>query len=358
VKKIAWVVGLVLVARFLAELPGERIRRGQNDFLAFYAGASLVGTGDLYSASAMKTLQLREAAIHLPSVLYIRPDFYAALLKPLALLSFQNAYLLFQSLNLAALLFFLHRFRARSRILWMAPISIPIWLCFANGQDLLLFLSLLSLAWLALGRQKDFLAGFILALATFKPHFLVFLPIVLAFHRRWGAILGGLTGLSTLYCLAACWEGPGWLFRFFAAIRQPEIHPAPFGFLNLRGITTAFSLDPLWLIPLTLLFAAIFIWILWSVRNLPLNHGFTLALLAALLLSFHLGMHDCALLLLIAAIAPIQTPLESGALALSYPLVYWLLLFDGWLSALPALAAFALLAYQFLSIKKPLLSSK
>jgi len=58
------------------------------------------------------------------------------------------------------------------------------------------------------------------------------------------------------------------------------------------------------------------------------------------------------LLLLIAALAPIQSPLESGALALSYPLVYWFLLFDGWLSALPALAAFALLGYQFLSIKK------
>jgi hypothetical protein len=153
VKKIAWVLGLILLALFLANLPGERIRRGQNNFLAFYAGASLVGTGDLYSASAMKTLQLREAAIHLPSVLYIRPDFYAALLKPLALLSFQNAYLLFQSLNLAALLFFLYRFRSRSRILWLAPISIPIWLCFANGQDVLLFLFLLSLAWLALGRK-------------------------------------------------------------------------------------------------------------------------------------------------------------------------------------------------------------
>ncbi len=350
-KKFAWVLGLLLLALFLGNLPGERIRRGQNDFLQFYGGASLAGTGQLHSTSAMQAVHLRATGIYVPSVQYVRPDYYAVLLKPLAALSFSHAYLLFQVLNLAAALFFLHQFR-RPYLLWLAPICLPLWLCFANGQDVPLLLGLLTLAWLCLNRQQDFLAGLILALATFKPHFLLFLPFALAFHRRWRAIFGGLSGLAALFLLAAWAEGPGWLLRYPSVIRRPDIHPEPFGFLNLRGITTALHMDSFWLAALTLIFAALFLWSLWLMRNLPLEHGFAVALLAALLLSYHIGIHDCALLLFIAAIAPAQSPLESGALALSYPLAHWLLLFDGWFPALPALAAFSVVALQIYWIVK------
>lgn len=345
-KKFGWGLGVFLLVLFLGQLSRNRILQGQNDFLQFYGGATLVGTGNLHSTSAMEAVHRRETGNYIPSVQFVRPDYYAVLLKPLAWLPFSSAYWLFQSINLAAILLFLYLFRQRRTLLWFAPICLPLWVCFANGQDVPLLLCLIALSVVCLRQRLDFLAGLLLALATFKPHFILLLPFVFAFHGRWRVIAGGITGLLGLYTLAAVVEGPDWLLRYPAVLSRPDIHPEPFGFLNLRGITSALNLPPLWLPLLSITCAMALLLLLWRTRRLPLENGLALALLGGILFSYHLGIHDCALLLLIAALAPSLSPLESGALALSYPLTYWLLLLDGPIPALPALCACALIGYQ------------
>lgn len=337
-KWLGLAIGLLLVIAFAAQLPGGRIAAGQNDFLQFYGGAKLAGTGQLHSIEAMKELQLREAGIYLPAVQYVRPDYYAVLLKPLGWLPFRTAYWLFQALNLAALGGLLWMYRDAVWLRWLVPVSIPLVISFANGQDVPLLLFLLGAA----VKRKGLAGGALLALCTIKLHFLVLVPLVLIFWRRWQTIAGGVVTMVGLVGIGAWSEGWDWVLRYPGYLRRPEIHPDQLQFLNLRGIVKAAALSDA-----TLLYVAValaFVGMLWVLRNRSIEVGFAAALLGGMLLSYHLGVHDCSLLLLVLALAPRGSTLERGVIVLATPVPYYLLMLDGWVGAIPALALVGVVA--------------
>ncbi|MBM3762525.1 MAG: DUF2029 domain-containing protein [Acidobacteria bacterium] len=235
VKQIGLIAGILLVLAFGSQMQWRRVFAGQNDFLAFYGGAKLVGTGELHSDQAMEREHRQAAGVWLPGVLYIRPDFYAVMLKPLGWFPYPVAYTLFQALNLAAMIGFVWLYRARKGLLWLLPFSIPLLANFVNSQDVPLILFAISLALWADSRGFPFVAGLLLAFCSIKAHFLVFLPVALLLHRRWRILAGGVSGGVILFLTGAAFEGWHWLWRYPSILNRPEIHPDPFQFLFRSG---------------------------------------------------------------------------------------------------------------------------
>jgi hypothetical protein len=348
VKWIGLFIGMVLTVAFAVQLPKSRVLNGQNDFLQFYGGATLAGTGQLHSPEAMKQVHLREAGMHLPAVQYVRPDYYAVALKPLAWLPFKTAYALFQLLNLLALAGFLWLFRDAASLKWMVAMSIPLAVSFANGQDVPLVLFLMALALQMHQRGWPVWAGVILALCTIKLHFLIFVPVVLILWKQWRVIAGGAAAMVALIGIGAISEGWDWVLRYPGYLRRPEIHPDGLQFINLRGILMAAGItDGAWVLALTAGTALSVLAGLWLIRRRSFETGMAAALLGGLLLSYHLGVHDCSLFLLIIALAPAASWLGRGAIALAFPLPYYFLMLDGWIGAIPAILLCALAVLSF-----------
>jgi hypothetical protein len=353
-KGVKWIgigIGLLLVVAFGSQLPWQRVALGQNDFLQFYGGARLAGSGDLHSIEAMKQVQQEVAGIWLPAVQYVRPDYYAVLLKPLAWLPFLWAYWGFQVLNLGALLGFLWLWRERQELIWLGIVSIPLLVCFVNGQDVLLLTVMLGAAvWLE-ERGRGFVAGLLLALCTIKLHFLILIPLALLLGRRWKVIGGGVAGMAGLVSIGAFSEGWDWVLRYPSYLRRPEIHPESFQFVNLRGIALGLGTEVA--VGVGLVVGVALLGLLWKGRNGPLRELMAISLLGGIVGSFHLGIHDCSLLLVVVAMARPGSALGVGAMLLSLPVAYWLLMLDGALGAVPALLLCGTIVWEFVKSFEP-----
>ncbi len=350
-KWIGIFIGVLLMALFASQIADTRVLKAQNDFLQFYGGAELVGTGHLHDPAAMRAVQMRVAGVWLPAVLYVRPDYYAVLLKPLSWLPFSAAYAMFQLANLAALLGFLWLERRNHNLKWLAVMSIPLVVSFANGQDVPLLLFFIALGMHLYRRGLPFWAGVCFTLCTIKLHFLVFVPVVLLLWRQWHMIAGGAVSFGALTALAARFEGWDWVLRYPAVVRNPIIHPNELQFLNLRGIAKVIPGGDAWaLTTLTVVGIGAILATLWLNRNRNFEHSIAIALLGGMLVSFHLGFHDCALLLAVFALAVPDSVLSKAAIVLSFPAMYFLLLFNGLIGAVPAIMAVIFLAQILLEL--------
>ncbi len=144
----------------LGYLQRERALKGQNDFVQLYAGARLAGTPDLYSRSANLALIKSIQGFTMDTVVYTRPPFYAALLRPLAALPYHVAYAIFSFLTLGSILWFVIRFSKECPSLpFFAAMSIPLLTALCNGQDTPFLLAILGGSILLTRRRMEFLGG-------------------------------------------------------------------------------------------------------------------------------------------------------------------------------------------------------
>src|SRR5690349_1547649 len=119
------VLGLVFLL-LLAYPQRDRMLKGQNDFVAFYAGAKLVGTPDLYSRAANLATIQETLGFSMVGTTYLRPPFYAVILKPLAALPYRTAYAIFLGSLLVSVLWFVFRFSRECRELpFFAALGVP-----------------------------------------------------------------------------------------------------------------------------------------------------------------------------------------------------------------------------------------
>ena len=350
---IAVISAAALTALWAYFLPLRRVARGQNDFLAFYAGAKLAGAPDLYSAQTAKQMQAEMAGIWLPAVIYIRPPFYAALLKPLARMPYRAAYWLFQALNLAALASFLWKWGRRDPWLWaLGAISIPVATAFANGQDILLLVWTCAAAYELETRGKQFRAGLLISLLAVKFHVFVFVPLVVALRRQWRTLAGTAAGGAALYAVAAGLQGWNWPAAYLRFLRTPQITPAFFTMPNLRGLGMAVASDGSAValgVEAASALAVVAVLLYAAPRIREFGAAIALAVTAGLLTSHHAYVQDACLLLLIPALAPEKRRTRRAALAMLAPPAYFLLMADGPASALAPLGfliVFAVLARE------------
>jgi hypothetical protein len=327
------------------------------DFPHFYCAAQTIlsGNGDrLYDVSAQ--YQCQAASIGRVGTLYNHPPFEAIFYMSVAWLPLKYAYVAWSLINLALLAFAAYRAAQEAlpwdwRIVLAASLTfVPVLLCLLQGQDSILLLCLVVLAFRCLRRKRGFAGGCWLALGLFK--FQITLPLVLVlllarsgiakreFAKGFGLVSLALTGLSAGFC--------GW--PVFLAYPKFLLHlqAQPFAGIfsqamaNFRGlIYILFHSDhSVWTIAsLCILSLAALIKVLndWrqtgsldgSSSSLSSNQelsactqpafqfAFSSSIIFSLLVSYHLNPHDLSLLLLPISLTRhrlmTQAPSLSGA---------------------------------------------
>jgi len=277
------------------------------DFFAFYTAGKVARTSPahLYDPSSLPFF-------HLP--------YEALLYAPFTVASYHHAYLLFIGFNLVLLL----------GVFVAGPFSdvIPIWqprpglMLFAflpvlfaviQGQDSILLLLICCLAW----RQWKYpmRCGLILSLGLFKFNIILPLVCLLALRKGWRFTIGFFAGCAAV--LLACFSlvgrsgtdafvgliYSGSLAGSNAASAQSAfaIHPAMMP--NLMGLFYGLGARHLPASGEALLTAAgsvlVFAWCAYRVRTEQDEAAaFSLATVCALLVSYHLYLHDLSLLLI------------------------------------------------------------
>lgn len=249
---------------------------------------------------------------------YIHPPFEALAFLPLSLLPYTPAFVVWNVFNLMALLAVALLLRPHLNFLNAVPVwelllgflaFFPTFLNLLQGQDSILLLLLLTLAFVALKQSADVVCGAWLALGTFKFQFAIplVLLIVLWGRRR---VAAGFASMSVLLVLLSAaivgWNELLQYPRFILHIAgAPGLGDVPPAFMpNLRGLLEGWSIGPgaVVLAVLTMLSSAMLL--LWAATRRPaldnqhINTGFSLAVVVSVLVGWHTNIHDLVLLIL------------------------------------------------------------
>ena len=365
-------LGTFLSLRFSVSLKGS-------DFPDFYCAARMLADGQghqLYDSDLQRQYQAHYAGR--VGTLYIHPPPEAALYLAVAWLPLKQAYWLWLWLNIAGLAIAACCLARNALLLWewssvlAAWLTfVPVLLCLQQGQDSILLLLLMVLAFIPLRRGQGFAAGCWLGLAPFKFQLVLPLVVVLVLAGR-GKTRGDL---AKGFCLAAIAFAAvsavisGWhVFltypKFLMHLQaQPFAGISPNAMANLRGLTSLLLANEhsAWLIPMVATLSAAALvqtLIAWKHAQAAVNSdstqgvdsAFSTTVLFALLVSYHLNPHDLSLLLIPLSVLlhekraqkALQWTMFSliGILFLP-PLHIWMLIAESYaLVALPILALF------------------
>jgi hypothetical protein len=336
---ISWTKAVILlvVVSSLAAFVGARslvLLQGA-DFPHFYCASRMLVDGhgrQLYDSDVQRQYQARYAGRI--GTLYTHPPFEAVLYLAVAWLPLTRAYLLWSLLSMAFLAAGVHHLAGQAllpwdwRVLLVASLTfVPVLVCLLQGQDSLLLLMLVVLAFTALRRDRAFAAGCWLGLGLFKFQLVLPLLLVLVLTQGRGARNGLAKGLSlTVLALAALSVAiSGWSVltlypRFLLNYQkqQPFADIFPQAMANFRGLTYFFfhhNQSPWGVAALSILSVAALIKTLTGWKHariascLPATNpaaktkdefdlAFANTVLFALLVSYHLNPHDLSLLLL------------------------------------------------------------
>jgi len=219
------VLGVVATHAFFLWSVRERIARGDPDFTVFYTAGKILRAGHgalLYDAPTQLAAQ-REFAdnsdIRRGPLPFIHPPFEAVLLVPFTFFSYTVAFWLWSALNLVLLYFIVILLRrsvpllkrlTSGELFVICLAFFPIFANFHQGQDAILLLLIVVLAYRALTRQAIFLAGCWLGFGIFKYHLILPLVFILVIWKGsklfWGFV--SVSAALTLLSLAVVgWRG-------------------------------------------------------------------------------------------------------------------------------------------------------
>jgi Glycosyltransferase family 87 len=287
------------------------------DFPDFYCAARMLAAGQgpqLYDADLQRQYQARYAGR--VGTLYIHPPFEALLYLSVAWLPLRYAYLLWSLLNLTFLGLAAHRL-AREILPWdwrftlgFSLTFLPTLLCFLQGQDSLLLLLLVILAFVALRSGRGFAAGCWLGLGLFKFQLGLPLALVLVATQNRNVRTRLVTGFSLAALALAGLSAAisGWSVfliypKFLLHLKtQPFAGIVPQAMANFRGLIYLFfhtDQSSGAVLSLSILSAAALIAMLWGWKKKDdFDLAFANTVLFASLVSYHLNPHDLSLLLL------------------------------------------------------------
>jgi hypothetical protein len=337
---LAYCVGLILSYVIITSVSGAPgfLLGGPGDFAAFYTAAHIIHSGNahsLYDLSLQAQVQQALLAPHgwafqdglLP---YPYPPVLALIFIPLSFLPLAWAFPAWNLINVALIfacvtLLLRHQRRHSSRDLVLASLVVfaffPVFQALFVGQSSPLVLFALTLTYLALKSERDYLAGVTLGLGLVKPQFFLVIAAILLFRRRWRTVFAfGVTALVLLLISYAMVSMDG-LLSYLDLIREMSTWNGVYGMdptimANVRGTVYragdlyhawfGTELSPALLGTITLLLSLpVFAWLLyiwegqWNPAPPEFELQFGLTVLAALLLSPHLHGHDLILLVLV-----------------------------------------------------------
>jgi len=296
------------------------------DFRQVYAAAYLVRSGrahELYLYNSQKEVQDQLVSPQPQALPFVSPAYEAFLLSPLAVFKFRTAYLIFLGFNLIALglCFALLRpwmTHLQAVFRWL-PVAmflgfLPIAAALIDGQDSILLLTLLTIAFVLIARQSDFPAGLVTGLAFFKFPIVLPIALLLFIWRRWGFAAGFSISAAAVVCLSVWITGISQARLYLETlISIAGLRPASNGLAlypvnwrmmaNLHGFTAGLasgSISNSWLGALTIFLSAIvLVWTaIQGVRVSGTSGLLLLAIPCSLLVAHHTYMHDLSVLLL------------------------------------------------------------
>lgn len=293
--------------------------RESSDFRQLYTAGYMVRQGqgpDLYNYELEEQLQNRIVSPGKP-LPFDHFAYEALLFAPFSLLKYSMAYFAFAGFNMLLLVAAQQLFRPYLLQLESLGKFVPeaIFFCFLPaaitiilGQDSILLLLLTVLAFVAMDKGHDARSGLLLSLGLFKFQFI--LPVVLLFllWRKWRFVAGAASGGFAVACLSMFIAGFSGMREFARTMIEMSIglsSPAqrlkfatfPNAMPNLRGFIDAFGGHLHWpsrTIQVAVIICTILVIFLAS-RMQPSLH---LAILVAVLVSYHGLIHDSTLLAL------------------------------------------------------------
>ena len=259
------------------------------DARVFRTGAALCGP-DLYKYDRQVEVQPGPD----PFAPFMRAPFYALALKPLLRFDFKTSWYLVNAAALAILMFLLPA-AARRREQWyislLAVFFLGFWLNLILQQDGAIMSLVLAVALVLIQKDRDWLAGAVLALTLQKPTLFLALPLVFLLHRRWKALAGYAAAGAALAALSISITGLGAASDYMDLVRRYGLTPHQMP--TARGIAANFGLPALWPI-LAALAAGLLIW---AIPRMDPGAAFSVAVAGSLFLSPQSYGHDTAILL-------------------------------------------------------------
>jgi hypothetical protein len=310
----------------LWELRGHMLQ-GYGDFASFYTAGQIVRTGQssrLYDPALQWKFQQQFASgvtTRLGPLPYIRPPFEALLFVPFAYVSYPAASILWLSLNIALVLmipFVLPQLnsstkaistRATDAVLCLS--FFPIGLTLIQGQDAILLLLVLLIAFRLLLRGTDYQCGAVLALGLFKFHFIIPLLAVFILWKKGKVALGFLAVGAFLFVISLLmvhWSGLLLYPRYLWALNQtPDLGmtTGPQNMPNIRGLLSIWlengrtPVGAHWFLAAIVMFGILISGRMWRGDDRrQVSLAFSFAIVVTLLTSYYAKTYDLTLLLL------------------------------------------------------------
>ena len=226
---------------------------GMSDFSVLYCVGKMVLAGhgsQMYDYETLKHVQepfLRPGTIALP---FVWPPYIMVVFAGLAMLPYSWSVATWYAINVLVVLsipFLLrHRLGLTDKQTALAVIALvlfyPIAVCLSMGQITILTLFLFAVVFLDLDDGKDFRAGCVLAVAIYKPQFVLVPLLAFILMRKWRAVGGFVAMCIALFLLCvgvAGWKTTVGFPRAVSAFQHlPEFlggeHPERMP--NLRGL--------------------------------------------------------------------------------------------------------------------------
>jgi hypothetical protein len=301
----------------------EPLRQGYSDFAIYYGAGTMVRQGlghQLYDAGAQFRIQREfspDVAIRLGALPYNHPPFEALLFVPFTYVPYASAFVLWDLATLAMLvaLPFLLRPHLRGLQDYAWPLWLltslgffPIFVALLQGQDAILLLFLYTLAFVCLKKNRDVAAGGWLALGLFKPHLVLPVVLLLLVQGKKKVLFGFLPMAAILALVSATiagWQGtvlyPQYVLRLETNMAGGAIVPSDMP--NLRGVLSVLLHgSPSVGIVALVLPIGVFLFSVWQCRLALTENSFNLklclAMVATIVVSYHLLSYDLSLLML------------------------------------------------------------
>ena len=302
------------------------IFQGYGDFASFYTAGKLVERGQsahLYDRHLQWQIQQEFApAVQMRRgpLSYVRPPFEALLFLPLAYFTYPIAYLGWSILNLAILLAVPFLLPSSLSALKLSPLRqgilclgfFPVGLDLLGGQDSIVLLLVITMAFRSMQRGADLRAGMFLGLGLFKFHFLIPIFLVFLIRKKFSVVLGFLSTACILLLISVLLVGPSGVLGYPRYLWDLDHQfglgmTTPWSMPNLRGLLMQFfreGINASWVnwVFLAIVIAGIAVaarsWRIDSRNPRVMAAGFSFMIVAIIVTSYFASSYDLTLLLI------------------------------------------------------------
>ncbi len=292
---------LALWLSFARSIPAKR-----SDFVIYYTAGSLPFS-KLYNIEAQREVETKVTGSPFPVAGEVLPFNHTPVFVPLLHLlvndNYASSYLRWTALLwVAAFLcvFLIFKMTGDAPLAFAAGSFYPLFTYIQQGHDTVFLLLGLLLGAHLLSLRKDLLAGFVLSLATLKPHFAIFLAIpLIARPKAFLGFFAGSTLLAVYSIVLIGTKGASDYLGILTVSATGEMFGVrPLMMANLLGLMERSGVNPSTARPIAwvvFFLTAAGLLVVWK-RNSS-RPPFALTVLLAVFTSPHLYGHDIALLL-------------------------------------------------------------